>query len=187
MEAIVEPIGLNLVNNSQPEPSSRVDERVRAQFIATYTREQPRLVAYVLRRTGVRQVAEDVTAEVFRIAWERVAGGAPSTGWLFVTARNLVLAHHRATQRTAVVRQRLAEDAAAHVAARPTEDTDGRVLTALDRLSAEQRELLMAHYWDDLSGADCAALVGCSVGAVWVRLHRARAALRAELSKLEGE
>jgi RNA polymerase sigma-70 factor (ECF subfamily) len=184
VEAIVEPAGTGQAD-TQPVARRR-DDQVRAQFVATYTTEYPRLVAFVLRRTGSRQVAEDVTAEVFRIAWEQ-ADGTLSTGWLFVTARNLVLAHYRSIQRTDSLRRRLVNEVATQPSATSIESTDDRVLVALDRLPEQQRELLTAHYWDGLSGADCAALAGCSVGAVWVRLHRARAALRVELEKLKGE
>jgi RNA polymerase sigma-70 factor (ECF subfamily) len=52
------------------------------------------------------------------------------------------------------------------------------VLQTLDRLAPHHREILSAHYWDGLSGAECAALFDCTPGAVWVRLHRARAAFR---------
>lgn len=86
-----------------------------------------------------------------------------------------------------MLRQRLANEATVHQAAVPIDEARGRLLVALDRLPSEQRELLMAYYWDELKGADCAALAGCSVGAVWVRLHRARAALRLELDELKGD
>lgn len=185
METIVESTGPAAV--SGPPSARPVDDRVRAGFIAAYTREHPRVVAFVLRRTGQRPVAEDVAAEVFRIAWERVDEvGLPSTGWLFVTARHLMLAHHRATRRSEAVRQRLATEAVTRQAG-SEDQRNYLVLAALDALPDAQRDLLTAYYWDDPSGAECAALAGCSLAAVWVRLHRARAALRAQLAKPKGE
>ena len=163
-----------------------VDDRTRTKFVAVYTHEHPRLVAFVLRRTGDRGVAEDVTAEVFRIAWERVGETIPDSAWLFVTAGNLTMAHHRATRRSAIVRQRLI-DAGFERGDDPVDRRGEQLLAALDALPLDQRELLTSHYWDGLSGSECAALAGCSVGAVWVRLHRARAALRVEIDKLKGE
>lgn len=160
-------------------PEQGVTGQTRAVFIDLYTREYPRIVAYAQRRTGERHSAEDIAADVFRIAWEGIAGGVPSTAWLFVTARNLLHAHHRVNQRSLRLRHRLQSEHAP-AAGEPAMATD-KVLTALDRLPADQRELLIAYYWDDLSGADCAALTGCSVATVWVRLHRARAALRRRL------
>lgn len=37
----------------------------------------------------------------------------------------------------------------------------------------------MLTYWDGLPAADIGRLLGCSTAAVWVRLHRARAAFAA--------
>ncbi|MFT4294389.1 MAG: RNA polymerase sigma factor [Micropruina sp.] len=173
------------MSESADGPPRQIDQRTRAAFVAVYTRDHPRLVGFVLRRTGDRGVAEDVAAEVFRIAWERIDEAVPTSPWLFVTARNLTMAHHRAAQRSAAVRQRLIDAGLGR-----SDDADGgrseRIGEALEALPAQQRELLTAHYWDGLSGAECAALAGCSVGAVWVRLHRARAALRIELDKPKG-
>jgi RNA polymerase sigma-70 factor (ECF subfamily) len=46
----------------------------------------------------------------------------------------------------------------------------------LAQLPQAQAEILMAAYWDGLSGSECAALFDCSVPAVWMRLARARKA-----------
>ena len=186
MEAIVEPAAPDAVNSRPVGRRPAADPRVRTQFVAVYTRDYPRLLAFVLRRTGDRGVAEDLTAEVFRIAWERIDTGAPTSAWLFVTARNLTMAHHRATRRSAAARQRLIDAGPVNADGDPGRRSE-QVAAALDALPAEQRELLMARYWDELSGAECAAIAGCSVGAMWVRLHRARAALRIELDRQKGE
>lgn len=186
MEAIVEPAAPDAPNSGPVGQRPAVNYRVRTQFVAVYTRDYPRLLAFVLRRTGDRGVAEDLTAEVFRIAWERIDTGAPTSVWLFVTARNLTMAHHRGTRRSAVVRQRLIDAGSGGADGVPDRGGE-RVVAAMDALSAGQRELLMARYWDELSGAECAAIAGCSVGALWVRLHRARAALRIELDRQKGE
>ncbi|MDR1800096.1 MAG: hypothetical protein LBR19_09515 [Bifidobacteriaceae bacterium] len=45
---------------------------------------------------------------------------------------------------------------------------------------------LPPHYWEELSAGECAQVLGCSTGAVWVRLHRARAALREVLGEDQG-
>lgn len=185
MGAIVEPAGPDVVSG-RAHDGARVSDRDRARFVTVYTRDHPRLVAFVLRRTGDRNVADDITAEVFRIAWERIAEAVPTSSWLFVTARNLTMAHHRATRRSALVRQRLV-DAGDSRSVQPAGAAVEQLIEALDRLPSEQRDLLIARYWDDLSGAECAALAGCSVGAIWVRIHRARAALRLEIDKLKGE
>jgi len=58
----------------------------------------------------------------------------------------------------------------------------GLVQEAVASLPDGQRQVVLMHYVDDLSCAEIASLLGRSPGAVRVRLHRARAQLRAELA-----
>jgi RNA polymerase sigma-70 factor (ECF subfamily) len=52
------------------------------------------------------------------------------------------------------------------------------VRAAIDRLPERDREVLVLRYLEDLSTADTAAVLGCSVGAAKVRLLRALRRLR---------
>ncbi len=146
-------------------------------FTALFEAQHPRVLAYALRRLGNAADAEDCAAEVFRLGWEQPE--IPSVGWLFVTAKNLVYARRRADLRLVELSRRVATEAARLA---PDTPPDQEICQALDRLGAAERELLMAFYWDDLSGAECAQLLGCSTAAIWVRLHRARQALKAQLA-----
>ena len=51
--------------------------------------------------------------------------------------------------------------------------------SALNRLAAEQRTLLMLHYLDGLTSSEIARLLNLPIGTVKSRLHTARAHLRA--------
>ncbi|MDR2975106.1 MAG: sigma-70 family RNA polymerase sigma factor [Propionibacteriaceae bacterium] len=151
-------------------------------FVQLYGEQYPRVVAYARRRLGSVADAEDCAAEVFRLAWEH--DGTVSVGWLFVTARNLVFAARRSALRVTELSRRIAAEEAANGASEAGSGQNEAALQiteALDTLSGDDRELLIAFYWDGLSGAECAALLGCSTGAVWVRLHRARRCLKAAL------
>ncbi len=134
------------------------------------------MMAFVLRRLGARAAAEELTAEVFRIAWERVlaGGGDVTSGWLFVTARNLLGNHYRAMARLTELHRRISDELD-----RPSVSDEGSaVLDTLDRLPVRHREVLLLSYWDGLSAAETGEVLGCSGAAVWVRLHRARKAFR---------
>ena len=151
-----------------------VDPRVEAQFAALYRATHGRIVRYAARRIGPTD-AEDVAAEVFRIAWTRTGEGVDvTTGWLCVTAENVLRNHLRSAARA----HRLHAPTTTH-------DTvpDDDVLDALDRLDDATRNLLLLRYWDELSGAELAQVLGISPSAVWVRLHRARRAFRSTYGK----
>ena len=57
------------------------------------------------------------------------------------------------------------------------------VLSAVGRLGPGDAELLQLLAWEQLSHAQAAVVLGCSVNAVAIRLHRARHRLADELAK----
>lgn len=159
------------------------DQRITALFNAHHDR----VVAYAARRThppGDQAVAQDVAGEVFRIAWQRVAGG-PGCGdeltlpWLLVTASNVLSQRTRDEARRAAREDRAAADRALRPALSSVDPADALALSeqvtrALDRLPAGDRELLLLRVWDDLSFAETGQVLGCSTGAARVRWMRAR-------------
>lgn len=54
------------------------------------------------------------------------------------------------------------------------------------KLSYRHRQMLVLHYYEELSAEEIAAVLGISPGAVYTRLHRAREKLKKLLLK-EGE
>lgn len=59
------------------------------------------------------------------------------------------------------------------------------LLSALDRLPARTRTVLVMRYWLDYSEADTAAMLGCSVGSVKSQASRGLAKLRSRLTGQE--
>ncbi|MFD7505637.1 RNA polymerase sigma factor [Streptomyces sp. NPDC059850] len=154
---------------------TRSDRDRAARFTALYVRDHPRVCAFVHRRSGDLGAAEELTAEVFRTAWERMTAGQDvGTGWLFVTARNLLSNHYRSVARLTELHHTIADA----LGRAPASGQDNAVLDALDRLPAAHREVLLLSYWDGLSAAEAGEVLGCGASAVWVRLHRARKAFR---------
>lgn len=61
------------------------------------------------------------------------------------------------------------------------------LLTALDRLPAKTRSVLVLRYWLDVSEADTAEMLGCSVGSVKSQASRGLAKLRDVLKPRQPE
>ena len=157
--------------------SSVVDRKVERRFIALYRENYGRVLRFVLRRVGDESEAEDITAEVFKIAWTRaVDGSSPvSPGWLFVTAQNLLRNHHRSLLRS----ERLLRAAEAELKTRQSAVSSVEIVRGvLSSLGEHHRQVLVLAYWDGLSAQEIAEVMQVSVPAVWVRMHRARRAFR---------
>jgi len=155
------------------------DERFDAVFRATYAR----VLGYA-RRRAPDAVAQDVAAETYAIAWRR-RRRLPSDdlvlAWLLAIARRALANQSRSERRRLRLSRRLAE--APRAPTDPAPSADGPdVHTAMAALSGADRELLRLAYWDDLSPAQIAQVVGVSPSTASVRLHRARRRLRAALT-----
>jgi RNA polymerase sigma factor (sigma-70 family) len=157
----------------------------RSSFESFYTARYPEIAGYVRRRVPAQE-ADDVTAKVFTVAWrrfDRVPSPPEDRPWLFGVARNCVAEQHRSEQRRLRLHARLSQDA---VIGRPVPapagagdgDPGEAVRAALDALRPADREALQLVLWEELSHAEAAAVLGCSVNAFELRYRRARRAVR---------
>jgi RNA polymerase sigma factor (sigma-70 family) len=167
--------------------------------------ERPRLVRLCARISGDLDAAEDLAQETLVEAWrhqQRLRDPGGYAPWLSAIARNVSLrwARRSSRERAWLSRPRADHDSAfsgdvdALADVFDVEvDLERRELAALlDRalalLPAETRAALIARYVDETSVAQVAARLGLSEGAVAVRLHRGRLALRRVLATdLRGE
>lgn len=142
------------------------------------------VLAYLARRVDPPHDAADLMAEVFVVAWRRLDAIPPDPGearaWLLGTARRTAANHRRGSVRHDRLATRLRDQF--EVEAQGTPPGRGHdVRAALQRLDAQDRELMTLIAWDDLTSAQAGAVLGLSPSAVRKRLQRARARLRAEL------
>jgi len=122
---------------------------------------------------------EGIAAEVMTIAWRRLPSlpADDPRPWLFVTARNLLMAERRRTGRQATLDAHHAETPAAEA-----ESGDPAVTAALMELRPADRDALLLVSWDDLTPAQAARVAGISPVAFRVRLYRARRRFEQALS-----
>ncbi|WP_163511894.1 RNA polymerase sigma factor [Fodinicola acaciae] len=155
----------------------------RHRFEAVYRRHYRAVLAYALARAEP-EVAADAVAETFVVAWRRF-GELPAEpiGWLLAVTRRTIANQRRSADRQRALYERLANrpadgtrDPAELVAERRA------VYAALDRLSPDDREILMLVGWDGLGRREAARVFGCSPVAFAVRLHRARKRFAAALA-----
>jgi RNA polymerase sigma-70 factor (ECF subfamily) len=155
----------------------RIDEE--DLFDAHFRFHAAKVHAFALRRSDP-ELAQDVTAETFLIAWRRRADmPRQALPWLYGIARGVLANEHRAANRRGALASRLAAEARP---LDPATDGDHEILRALAALSDTDREALLLCAWEDLSVKDAAAVVACSPATFAVRLHRARRRLARALA-----
>ena len=134
--------------------------------------------------------AEDALQEAALRAWRRqgnIRPGAEMQPWFLGIVANRCREMQRSRWWSVLRVGHLRAGAAAQHAPRDGDvDADADVVRrALDDLPADQRVVVLLHYFLDMAVEDVAIAVGAPVGTVKSRLHRARANLRPLLLDLE--
>jgi RNA polymerase sigma factor (sigma-70 family) len=165
-------------------------------FEAIFDRYHLTVWGYLFRAAG-RERADDLTGQVFVVAFERRATFDRLRGempvWLIGIARNLLKTRLRSEARgwRAVARlgnrRDVVPDLAQDVADRDQLNSQTRaVLAEIRRLRPGDREVLLLAVWEGLSYEQIAGLLDVPIGTVRSRLSRARQRLR-ELTAAIGE
>jgi RNA polymerase sigma-70 factor (ECF subfamily) len=139
--------------------------------------------AYAVNRLGAADDVPDIVAEVFMTAWRRLADVPQPPGdrfWLYGTARRVIARRYRSASRLRKLLGRLAAEqySREQPPASSQDPVHERVLAAVGELRPAHREALLLVHWEQLTHAEAAEALGCSVNAVGIRVHKARARLR---------
>lgn len=137
---------------------------------------------FCYRRVGTT-LAADATQDTFLTALRRkdtYRGDAEPKIWLFGIAHNVCRNLRRAHKSESPLTDHA--DPGDRV---DTIHTRGALVTALERLSPEHREVVVLHELDSLSYSEIAAVLGVPPGTVKSRLHHAFLNLRKLLGPLE--
>lgn len=130
-------------------------------------------------RIGAVSVDEDDVQEAVVRYWEQLVQGnsiRSAQAWVRTVARNLARSEARRRQAEARAVQRMGREGyePAGLDVDPTRD---RIRVEISRLPPRQREIVVLHYYGDLSVDEVAIRAGCRVGTVKATLHQARRAL----------
>jgi RNA polymerase sigma-70 factor, ECF subfamily len=162
-------------------------------FEELYSRYYGRIFAFAYRRLRVRELAEDVTADVFmkaldalpRFTWQGVSVSA----WLYRIANNRITDHFRRKGqsgkgvlaidevKTLVDERPLPEDRILATLRR------AEVEEAIARLSEQDQLVITLIFYEELSSSEVAEVMRISTNLVYVRLHRALKRMRRALER----
>ena len=154
------------------------------------------VLGYLTRMTGNRDQAEDLFQETFQRVHEkaRTFRGENFKGWLFTIATRLTIDKARRRKRRPILSLHQAGDCGqddplplvAKGASDPADDAlreeqRGQVRQAVASLPVRQRATLVLAYYQQLSYAQVARTMGCSIGTVKTQMSRALATLAKRL------
>ena len=168
-------------------------------FICLYRRRQGGVYRFALQMSGCESAAEDVTQEVFLTLMRDPSGYDESRGtvsaYLYGITRNFVLRRldkesrfvclpDDETQEGEFVNRALSASDPLHDLTR-TESIEA-VRQAVLLLPPRYREVVVLCDLHETSYAEAAAVIGCAIGTVRSRLHRARMLLAERLRDAHG-
>lgn len=156
----------------------------RARFEHLYRAHAGAVRSYARRRIDA-PAADDVVADVFLVAWRRLAD-VPERDplpWLLAVARRTLANHRRSTARQGALHRRLRSTAPAPIDHPPwVSDADEAVIRALARIGDDDRETLLLVAWEGLIPTQAATVVGVTANTFSARLTRARRRFEQALS-----
>jgi RNA polymerase sigma-70 factor, ECF subfamily len=150
------------------------------QFATIFNRYFDRVFQYVFTRTNNRQVAEDLTSQIFLKILEglpRYQDCRPMGAWIFAIAKNTLITHYRFNLRhpaQSLEAAGLNESIHASSTAGKPKDIDRYIDLErnINRLSFKDRELLRLRFAAGLSFNEIAAVQGKRPEAIKMALHR---------------
>jgi RNA polymerase sigma-70 factor (ECF subfamily) len=157
-------------------------------------RYQDRLYNTLVNVLGSADDARDVAQDAFVHAFTKLGtfrGHSAFYSWLFRIAMNAAISQKRKTRRVPVSVEAAREQAGVepsdtHLDNHPshsleTSERQAAVRAALAELSEEYRTVLVLKEMEGLKYEEIAEIVGCPIGTVRSRIHRARYELRCKL------
>jgi len=165
-----------------------------AKLGVLFDRHHRHLFDFLIRMTGQQTAADDLVQEVFfRMLKYRKTFRDESwfRAWMFHIARNARFDYYRNRPQEAELPEAHADSLKSPVPlpGRELESNQQAMLLeqALLKLAPEKREVLVLSRYQDMKYEEIADLMGCEVGTIKTRVHRALKDLREAVQKLSKE
>jgi RNA polymerase sigma-70 factor (ECF subfamily) len=184
------PPGDARTNDGRPDDDRRLVDAAKkdpSRFAELYELNFTRVYAYIARRVGDRDVAQDLTADVFHKALANLHAfewrGVPFAGWLLRIASNMIA--DRSKRGTKEITGQDIPDRP-DLDKRPKleeADRSARLFSLVDQLPQDQRRVIALRFSEEKSIREIAQALGRSEGAVKQLQFRALQSLR---DRMEG-
>ena len=152
---------------------------LKSDFHGFYDTHFERVYRFVFFRVRMnKEIAEDITSEIFLKALKHYAGYDPKqshTAWIMTIARNTVINHYRDTKATTDIDELAfmlpGLDGREEVT---LEDDQWRLCQAMKKLKPKDRRVIELKYIEGYRYKEIAEILGKSAGAARIEAHRDR-------------
>jgi RNA polymerase sigma-70 factor (ECF subfamily) len=162
------------------------------EFIKLYDKNVAAIYRYIFLKVSSKEVAQDLTSEVFLRAWNRLNADNPSEvknprAFLYQIARNLTVDFYRQKSRTEISLDNI-EFQIPDLDDNPAEKANlglelEPIRSALGEIKTDYAEVIIWHYLDELTVPEIADILDKTEGAVRVMLSRALEKIRDNLEE----
>jgi RNA polymerase sigma-70 factor, ECF subfamily len=166
--------------------SSQAGDTKAFEILYDYYAEK--LYRFVFFRVGHKEIAEDILADTFIKAWQKINqvnsyNAVPS--WLYQIAKNNVIDYYRVKKTTVAIDDvaNVLEDAATPIDEMSLGFDQRRILKTLEQLPVEQQQIIQYKFFEDLTNQEIALIMNKTEGAIRVLQHRAITRLRELLKR----
>ncbi len=152
------------------------DQLFRDELVALI----PSLRSFARGLSGNRDMADDMAQAAMMRGWAARASFTPGTNfraWMFMILRNQFYTTIRKDRRMTSLDPEVAERMLVEAPAQQDAVHVADVAKALQKLPAEQREVLLLIGANGVSYEEAAEVIGCAIGTIKSRLARGRKAL----------
>jgi RNA polymerase sigma-70 factor (ECF subfamily) len=160
-----------------PHPESEPAPDDARRFTALYRDHHSLVRDFACRRVGA-DLAQEIVSDTFLVAWRRLHDVPENPiPWLYRVALFEIANLRRRRARASQLHDVLVENRSRSGPAHPADELSDLVRAvgaAFAALSPPEQEILRLAAWEQLSAAEGAAVLRCSVPAYRMRLHRAR-------------
>jgi RNA polymerase sigma-70 factor (ECF subfamily) len=149
-------------------------------FALLYQRNVQSVYQYIYMRVSDKELAEDITSDVFVRAYEKISSferrGVPFLGWLYHIAQGQVIDHYRRKSRRKEPQS--LDEVTLEANSNPEQIAFRNIrhenlLAHVDELTDEQQHVIMLRFLQSHSLEETATLMGKNVGAVKALQFRA--------------
>jgi RNA polymerase sigma-70 factor (ECF subfamily) len=148
-----------------------------------YKRQKNRLFSYLMRMTGDYYLSMDIMQESFLRCLDKYRDKTLNISLLYTISRNVFIDFTRREKRKTALDQDTADQNADIEKEYGIKQEYRKVMAAMKRLEADEREILALALTEDLKYQEIAKVMGINEGNVKIKVHRARLKLREFLSE----